>query len=78
MCTRTHQSSHAKAQASSPGAYGNKEIKVVIDRCNSTGFVAPMALVFLVALSRRRWRLLAVVVVLGALVKLQFAVPAAA
>jgi hypothetical protein len=37
-----------------------------------------MALVFLVALSRRRWRLLAVAVVLAALVKLQFAVPAAA
>jgi hypothetical protein len=46
----------------------------MIDRGNSTGFVVPIALVFLVALSRRRWRLVAVMVVLAALVKPQFAV----
>src|SRR5262249_19114730 len=35
---------------------------------------APLALVFLVALSRRRWALVAVMVVLAALVKPQFAI----
>lgn len=45
-----------------------------IDRGNSVGFVVPIALVFLVALSRRRWGLVAIMVVLAALVKPQFAV----
>jgi hypothetical protein len=47
---------------------------VVIDRANSAGFVAPIALVFLVALCRRRWGLVAIMVVLAALLKPQFAV----
>ncbi len=47
---------------------------MAIDRANSVGFVAPIALVFLVALCRRRWRLAAIMVVLAALVKPQFAV----
>ncbi|OBH03249.1 hypothetical protein A5696_09150 [Mycobacterium sp. E2699] len=51
---------------------------VVIDRGNSIGFVAPIALVFLVGLCRRRWRLVTIVVVLAALVKPQFAVLAVA
>ena len=46
----------------------------VIDRGNSVGFVAPIALAFLVALSRQRWGLVAIMVVLAALVKPQFAV----
>ena len=46
----------------------------VIDRGNSVGFVAPIALVFLVALCRQRWGLVAIMVVLAALVKPQFAV----
>ena len=46
----------------------------VIDRGNSVGFVVPIALVFLVALCRQRWRLVAVMVVLAALVKPQFVV----
>jgi hypothetical protein len=45
-----------------------------IDRGNSVGFVVPIALVFLVALCRRRWGLVAIMVVLAALVKPQFAV----
>ena len=45
-----------------------------IDRGNSAGFVVPIALVFLVALCRRRWGLVAIMVVLAALVKPQFAV----
>ncbi|HET6247464.1 MAG TPA: glycosyltransferase family 87 protein, partial [Tepidisphaeraceae bacterium] len=49
-----------------------------IDRGNSLGFVVPIALVFLVALSRRRWRLAAIMVVLAALVKPQFVVLAVA
>ena len=49
-----------------------------IDRGNSVGFVVPVALVFLVALCRRRWRLAAVMVVLAALVKPQFVVLAVA
>ena len=44
------------------------------DRGNSVGFVVPIALVFLVALCRRRWGLVTVMVVLAALVKPQFAV----
>ncbi len=51
---------------------------VVIDRANSTGFVAPIALAFLVALRRRRWGLVAIMVVLAAMVKPQFAVLAVA
>jgi hypothetical protein len=49
-----------------------------IDRGNSVGFVVPIALGFLVALCRRRWRLAAVMVVLAALVKPQFVVLAVA
>ncbi|CAM3035589.1 hypothetical protein BST27_18420 [Mycobacterium intermedium] len=47
---------------------------MTIDRGNSVGFVVPIALVFLVALCWRRWGLVAVMVVLAALVKPQFAV----
>jgi hypothetical protein len=50
----------------------------VIDRGNSVGFVVPIALVFLVALCRRRWGLVTVMVILAALVKPQFAVLAVA
>ena len=50
----------------------------VIDRGNSAGFVVPIALVFLVALRRRRWGLVTIMVVLAALVKPQFAVLAVA
>jgi len=46
----------------------------VIDRGNSVGLVVPIALVFLVALLRQRWGLVAVMVVLGALVKPQFVI----
>ncbi|BBY00463.1 glycosyltransferase family 87 protein [Mycobacterium seoulense] len=45
----------------------------VIDRGNSAGFAVPIALVFLVALRRRRWRLVAIMVILAAVVKPQFA-----
>ncbi|MDT7765002.1 MAG: hypothetical protein QOC63_4422 [Mycobacterium sp.] len=51
---------------------------MVIDRGNSVGLVAPIALVFLVALCRRRWGIVAIMVVLAALVKPQFAVLAVA
>ncbi|OBJ02817.1 hypothetical protein A5660_21370 [Mycobacterium alsense] len=51
---------------------------VVIDRGNVVGFVAPIALAYLVALCRRRWGLVAVMAILGALVKPQFAVLAVA
>jgi len=51
---------------------------MVIDRGNSTGFVVPIALVFLIALCRRRWGLVTIMVVLAALVKPQFAVLAVA
>jgi hypothetical protein len=47
---------------------------MAVDRGNSVGFIAPIALVFLVALCRRRWGLVAVMVVLAALIKPQFAV----
>ncbi|MGH3969385.1 MAG: hypothetical protein ACRDTV_15035, partial [Mycobacterium sp.] len=50
----------------------------VIDRGNSAGFVVPIALVFLVALCRRRWGLVTIMVILAALVKPQFAVLAVA
>lgn len=46
----------------------------VIDRGNSTGFLVPVAMVFFVALSRQRWGLVAVMVILAALLKPQFAV----
>ena len=51
---------------------------MTIDRGNSVGFVVPIGLVFLVALCRRRWGLVAIMVVLAALVKPQFAVLAVA
>jgi hypothetical protein len=51
---------------------------MVIDRGNSVGFLAPIGLVFLVALCRRRWGLVTIMVVLAALVKPQFAVLAVA
>jgi hypothetical protein len=51
---------------------------VVIDRGNSVGFLVPIGLIFLVALCRRRWGLVAVMVVLAALVKPQFVVLAVA
>jgi hypothetical protein len=47
---------------------------MAVDRANSVGFVVPVALVFLVALCRQRWGLVAVMVILAALVKPQFAV----
>jgi len=47
---------------------------MVVDRGNSAGFVVPVALAFLVALCRRRWGLVVVMVILAALVKPQFAV----
>ena len=50
----------------------------VIDRGNSVGFVAPIALVFLVALCRRRWGLVTIMVILAALLKPPFAVLAVA
>jgi hypothetical protein len=50
----------------------------VIDRGNSAGFVVPIALVFLVALRRQRWGLVAIMVVLAALVKPQFVILALA
>jgi hypothetical protein len=46
---------------------------VAVDRGNSSGFVVPIALVFLVALCRRRWGLATVMVILAALLKPQFA-----
>lgn len=47
---------------------------MAIDRGNSAGFLVPIALAFLVALCRRRWGLVTVMVVLIALVKPQFAI----
>lgn len=46
----------------------------VIDRANSVGFLAPIGLVFLIALVRQRWGLVAAMVVLAALLKPQFVV----
>ena len=46
----------------------------VIDRGNWAGFMVPIALVFLVALRRQRWGLVAIMVVLAALVEPQYAV----
>jgi hypothetical protein len=45
-----------------------------VDRGNSIGFLAPIGLVFLVALCRHRWGIVAIMVILAALVKPQFAV----
>jgi hypothetical protein len=50
----------------------------VLDRGNSVGFVAPIGLVFLVALCRQRWGLVTIMVVLAALLKPPFAVLAVA
>ncbi|EUA11023.1 hypothetical protein I545_5606 [Mycobacterium kansasii 662] len=50
----------------------------VIDRGNSVGFIAPVGLVFLVALRRQRWGLVAIMVVLAALLKPQFVLLAVA
>jgi hypothetical protein len=50
----------------------------VIDRGNSVGLLAPIGLVFLVALCRQRWALVAVMAVLAALIKPQFAILAVA
>lgn len=46
----------------------------VIDRGNSTGFVVPIALAYFVALSRQRWGLATITVILAVLVKPQFVV----
>lgn len=43
-----------------------------VDRGNSVGFFTPLALIFLIALSRQRWGLVAVAVVLAAMLKPQF------
>jgi len=47
---------------------------MVLDRANSVAFLAPVGLVFLVALCRSRWGLVAFMVVLATLIKPQFAV----
>jgi hypothetical protein len=46
----------------------------VVDRANAVGFAVPIFLVFLVALCRQRWGLVATMVLLAALLKPQFAV----
>jgi hypothetical protein len=51
---------------------------MVLDRGNSVGLLAPLGLVFLVALCRHRWGLVAVMVVLATLIKPQFVVLAVA
>ena len=45
-----------------------------VDRGNSVGFLAPIALFFLVALRRQQWGLVTIMVVLATLLKPQFAV----
>ncbi|GAB3015117.1 DUF2029 domain-containing protein [Mycobacterium bourgelatii] len=45
-----------------------------LDRGNSTGFIVPIALVFLVSLIRQRWGLVTLMVILAVLIKPQFAV----
>ncbi|OBJ55171.1 glycosyltransferase family 87 protein [Mycobacterium asiaticum] len=45
-----------------------------VDRGNSTGFLVPIMLVFLIALRRRQWRLAAIMIILAALLKPHFAV----
>jgi hypothetical protein len=47
---------------------------MVLDRANSVALLAPVGLVFLVALCRRRWGVVAIMVVLATLIKPQFAV----
>jgi len=47
---------------------------MVLDRGNSVALLAPIGLVFLVALRRERWGLVAAMVVMASLVKPQFAV----
>jgi hypothetical protein len=51
---------------------------VVLDRANSVALLAPIGLVFLVALCRHRWGLVALAVVLATLIKPQFVVLAVA
>lgn len=51
---------------------------IMIDRGNAAGFVVPLMLVYLVALSRHRWGLVTIVVILAALIKPQFAMLAIA
>jgi hypothetical protein len=46
----------------------------VVDRANSVGFLVPIGLGFLVALRRQRWGLVAIMAVLAALIRPQFAV----
>ncbi|WP_256999815.1 glycosyltransferase family 87 protein [Mycobacterium intracellulare] len=46
----------------------------VIDRGNSAGFIVPVALIYLVALRRERWGLVALMVVLAAVIKPWFIV----
>lgn len=46
----------------------------VIDRGNSTGFLAPIALAFLIGLTRQRWGLVVIMVVLATVLKPQFVV----
>jgi hypothetical protein len=50
----------------------------VLDRANSVALLAPVGLVFLVALCRHRWGLVAIMVVLATLIKPQFVVLAVA
>jgi hypothetical protein len=47
---------------------------MVLDRANSVALLAPVGLVFLVALRRHRWGLVAIMVVLATLIKPQFVV----
>jgi hypothetical protein len=47
---------------------------MVLDRANSVALLAPIGLVFLVALCRRRWGVVAIMVVLATLIKPQFVV----
>jgi hypothetical protein len=47
---------------------------MVLDRANSVALLAPVGLIFLVALCRRRWGVVAIMVVLATLIKPQFVV----
>lgn len=49
-----------------------------VDRGNSTGFFAPIALVFLISLRRRRWGVVTLMVILAALLKPQLVLLAVA
>jgi hypothetical protein len=51
---------------------------MVLDRANSVALLAPVGLVFLVALCRHRWGLVAIMVILATLIKPQFVVLAVA